>query len=375
MTAWPFIAFAIIFGALVWLHFLWAYRAWRVSRSEASSEIDPDYVRMEDYFARSFRLKVEEWLKLPVKSAAPDGSRIIMKGRECIRISGSMDYPPQSRSDDILVANGAFQCRAGCTFSREIYARDGAVIGAGSQLQAVAVDGNLTMNANVRVARWADCSGEMEIGANSIVCARATAGKAIHLQEGAQVGSAFAPKVSTAALGSVTAELGEIPEAHALELPGSDHRAAVKALGGSVDAKKLSRLSPECWLYNGDLNLAAPLRLTAKLIVKGDCSLAAASVLEKDLKADGLIEIGERSVCKGNVIAGGDIRFGPSSRFQGVTHAGGSMRLCRGVCGGTRDARVAAYASEALEVEEDVTVYGKLASGDRVIVMTQSSTG
>ncbi len=375
MTAWPFIVFALIFAALVCLHFVLAYRAWRVSRGEPAEDIDPKYVRVEDYFARSFRLKVAEWLKLPVESAGPDGSRVIMKGRERIRISGKMEYPPRTSSDDILVSHGPFRCLAGCTFNREIYAREDAVIGAGCQLQAVAVDGSLTLGANVRVARWVDSVGDLEIGPDSIVGSRATAGRTIHLQNGAQVVSAFAARVSTCLPQSAAAGECKDPEMPELQLPGSGLRAGAVTNGKGIDRKKLNRLSPECWFYNGDLKSAVPLRLTVKLIVKGDCLLAAGSVLEADLKADGRIEIGERSVCKGNVIARGAITFRRFSRFQGIAHAGGSMRLCRGVRGGDPGSKVAAFSSEALMVEEDVLVHGKLASGDRVMVMASSGDG
>ena len=113
MSAWPFLIFALLFAMLVCLHFYLAYRAWQGSREEQGFDIDPEYVRMEDYFARSFRLKVAEWLKLPPLSLAPDGGRVIRKGRELIQVSGRADYPPRSRSDDILVVQGPFAGVAG----------------------------------------------------------------------------------------------------------------------------------------------------------------------------------------------------------------------------------------------------------------------
>src|SRR4030042_2613262 len=107
MRAWPFVVFAILFAAVVCLHFYLAYRAWRGSREEQATDIDAEYVRMEDYFARSFRQKVAAWLELPAKSAAPDGSRGIRKEHELIRGTSSAEYPPQNRPDDILGVQGA----------------------------------------------------------------------------------------------------------------------------------------------------------------------------------------------------------------------------------------------------------------------------
>jgi len=367
MTAWPFVVFVILFAAVVCLHFYLAYRAWRGSREEQAGDIDSEYVRMEDYFARSFRQKVAAWLELPARSADPDGSRVIRKGRELIRVTASAEYPPQSRSDDILVVQGAFRCLAGCVFSREIYAKADAWIGAGTRLQSIAADGNLELERGVHVARWADCAGDMTIGAGSAVTARATAGKSILLHPGAQAGSLFAPTVSTSVQAAPTPELPAAPDMRKLEIPAPAGAGGAAYYGREIDRSRLNRLSPDCLLFDGDLKPSVPVLLRTAMIVKGDCLLPAGSVLEGDLKADGRIFIGEGAVCRGNVVARGDIRFGPSSRFYGVVHAGKKMRLGRGVRGGGVGANVAAFAGNVLTVEEDVVVHGKLASAERVV--------
>jgi cytoskeletal protein CcmA (bactofilin family) len=374
LIAWPFIAFSIVFMALVCAHFFLAYRAWQTSRGEEFSDIDPDYVRMEDYFARSFRSKVTEWLQLPVQATEPDGTGVIQKGTEQIRISGQLEHAQRCRKDDIQVVQGDFRCGARCTFTREIYAYEDAFIGAGTRLQSIAVDGNLVLGPGVRVTRWADSAGEMEIGPNSVVGARATARKSIHLGKGAQVGSVYAPVVSTSLKRTSREEQSPESQPPALEFPapasGGD---SIRGRGDlRMDPKRLSPLGAGCWLYEGDLTPSAAIWLKAKLVVKGDCLLPAGSVLEGDVKADGQILVGERSICKGNMIAGGDIWLGPSCRFQGVVHAGTSLRLSRGVRGGTADAPVAVFAAETLSVEEDVMVHGKLASAGRVVALTDS---
>lgn len=366
MSAWPFIAYSVVFLALVCVHFLLAYRAWRVSRGEQSSDIDPNYVRMEDYFARSFRLKVMEWLKLPVQTSTPDGTRIIRKGRENIRVSDSAAWPSGSKSDDIQVVRGTFLCGTECVLSREIYARESAFVGADSRLQAIAVDGDLTIDAGVNIARWADSTGEMEIGPGSVVRARATSGKSIRLGERAQVGSVFAPMVSTSITNLEDPEAAEDPKTTMLQVPASVGEVGSGRLG--LDPKRLRPIGAECLMYQGDLKPSVPFRLTMKLIVKGDCIIPEGSVLEGDLKAHGRIVIGNSSICKGNVVGSGDIRFGSGSRFFGVVHAGKTLLLCRNVRGGAKGAFVAAFAADELLLEDDVTVYGKLAAGRCVIV-------
>ncbi len=374
MNVWPFVAFTIIFAGFVYIHFFLAYRAWRISRGEEATDIDPNYVRIEDYFARSFRLKVSEWLKLPVQAAESDGSLSIVKGTERICISQSAAYPPQSRSDDILVVRGSFKCSAGCVFSREIYVREHASVGPGSHLQSIAADGNLALANDVRAARWVDSLGDLEIGTNSIVGARATAGGNLRLGNGATVGSAAARTVHTSYGRPPMTILTVEPPAPKLEIPRpeADSKTTGTKANPGLDWKKLKMLSATCWLYNGNLKPSVPLRTKTALIVRGDCIIPAGSVLEGDLKAKGSIRIGTLSICRGNVIAGRDIWFEPSSSFHGIVHAGKTLRLGSDVCGGTESARVVAFASESVVIEDDVVVHGKLASDGRVVAVTEA---
>ncbi len=368
MAAWPFVLFTLIFAALVCAHFLPSYRAWLSTRGEHPADIDPDYVRMEDYFARSFRLKMADWLKLPVYQTLPGGARMIRKGVERIRISGSCEYPASTESDEILAVEGDFRCGPDCTFNREILVRGNAFIGAGTRLQSIASDGSLLLGENVMVTRWADSMGEMEIGLGAVVRVRATSGTLIRMRRGARAGSAFAPIVTTTH--GVEEDPASSVEAaiERLEIPGSIG-APSRADAGvqqKIDPKRMHRLGLDSWLYRGDLDSQVPVRVKTRLVVRGDFVIPAGSVVENDLKAHGRILVGQGSVCRGNVIADKDISLGPSSRFHGVMHTGRTLRLGRGVIGGDKDRRVAAYSAGVLSLEENVTVHGKVSSGDHV---------
>ncbi len=368
MAAWPFVLFSIVFAVLVYAHFLPSYRAWLSTRGEHPADIDPDYVRMEDYFARSFRLKMSEWLKLPVYQTLPDGTRLIQKGNEHIRVTGSSEYPASSKSDEILAVEGDLRCGTGCVFNREIHVRGNAYIGAGTRLQSIAVDGNLLLGEGATVTRWADSAGEMEIGSNAVIRARATSGTLIRMKRGASVGSAFAPIVTTSATGDDDPAGVMEAAVDRLEIPGSVGAPSGTDAGvkRKIDARKLHRLGSDSWLYRGDLHCTVPVHVKTRLVVRGDFEIPARSMVEEDLKARGRIVLGQGAVCRGNVVADRDISFGPSSRFLGVVHAGKSLRLGRGVVGGSEGRKVAAYSAGILAIEENVTVYGKVSSGDHV---------
>src|ERR1700690_2002042 len=160
---WRFILFTIIFAGLLYLQFYLAHRQWKRIKGHQTSEIDVGYVRMEDYLAQSFRRKVKEWLQLP-STVRSERERTILKGRETIRvITGAIEFGSGEVCDDILVVEGNFTCGSGCLFAREILVKGNARIGPGTQLQSVAVDGDLTLEWDVKVARWLDSTRELSI--------------------------------------------------------------------------------------------------------------------------------------------------------------------------------------------------------------------
>jgi hypothetical protein len=370
LSALPFIAFALVFVALVCAHFVPAYRAWLGSRIPNGSDIDTGYVRVEDYFARSFRAKVSEWVKLAPYAAMPDGTRLVKKGKERLRLTNSCQYPPQSQLDDVLIVRGGFQCSAGCVFHREIFVSGDATIGVGSRLQSIAADGNLTIGDSVRITRWADSAGELAIGVNASVGSKTTAGRIIYLQDGVRIKSAFAPTVSTAPKGKAIASVTESPVLPELELPvlGSPPAMAEILAKSGVDVGRLIEQEPHCWIYDGDLRPAAPIRILTGLIVRGDCILPEGSVIEGDIKSKASLSLGARSVCRGNAIAEGDLTVGASARFCGVLHSGGTLRIHAGARGGDPAAHAAAYAADNLLLSGNVIIHGKVAAGENVIV-------
>lgn len=370
MTGFPFFIFAAVVVILVYLHFFLAHREWRRSRGKASYGIDPDYVRAEDFLGQSFRLKLKEWLQLPSSGETGEEGRRIIRGRERILVSGPLHYRQGSRVEEVLAVEQEFTCGPDCTFTREIQALRDSRIGAGSRLQAIAADGRLLLERSVRVARWVDSAGELEMGEGCQVGGRATSRTAIYLTPGAQAASLYAPRVATQK-GPEPKGCAEFRRSmQAVEIPPPLQPSSSASRGTyDFDLLKLYRLSPECWLYDGDLELAAPLLSKTKLVVRGNCSCPAGSVLEGDIKVTGSLRIGHSSVCKGNLVAGGSIYLGPRSQFQGVIHAGKTLWLAWGVRGSRPGGQVAAYAADALSVEPNVVIEGKLASGTWVMAV------
>jgi len=367
---WPFLAFGGVMGGILYLHFYFAHSRWRRVRGQQTEDIDPSYVRREDYFGQSFRIKLQSWLELPAV-ALPGGGRTIEKNGETIRVSPALRLADRAQSDDILAIQEDFSCGAASHLSREIYAAGNVTIGTGSKLQALAADGDATLASDVEVARWVDSWGELRLGRNCVIHSRATARKSIFLDAGVQARSVFAPEVTTA---PAAVDAGSNPIAspeQLLQIPpatGADRSALIRM---GLDPAKLMTLGAECWIYAGSLRPQAPVHLTAQLVVRGNCSIPAGSLLEDNLKASGDLFIGAGSECKGNLISEKSLGVGPGVHFARIIHADGEILLCNGVRGESAKSPVAVDAGSWLYVEQGVIVRGKLSSGERVRVVAR----
>ena len=80
---WTFLAFGGAMGGMLYLHFYFAHSRWRHVRGQETEDIDPSYVRREDYFGQSFRTKLQSWLELPA-----------------VALAGRRSYDPKRRGND-----------------------------------------------------------------------------------------------------------------------------------------------------------------------------------------------------------------------------------------------------------------------------------
>jgi hypothetical protein len=365
-----FVGFCVAVGLLIYLQYYLAHRQWRRIRGTQVTEIDVGYVRTESYFAQSFRLKLQGWMQLPATTDA-SGDRLIQKGQERIRIVPGTDFGAGERCDDILVVNGNFSCGPACVLTHEICVHGSSKIGAQTELQSLAADGDLELGDYVKVARWVDSNGELTLGEECQTGSRVTSLKRIRLGPGTAVLSACAPEVATAGwTGEFPNGLPPAGELVELAFPDSSEFADGSLTAAGLNPKKFHQLSPDCWIYRGDVRPPKPVRLKKSLVVKGDCYLPGGSVVDGDLKVSGLLYIGPSSVCNGNLVADGHIYAGSGCRFAGMIHSGRSVLLSQGTRGFSGEAgQVAAYAQENLWLGANVAVRGKLSAGGRVKVL------
>jgi hypothetical protein len=353
-----FLLFSVIFSFIYYLHFHIALATYKRMRGETSKELDTGYVRLEDYFAQSFRTKMSAWLKLPKDPASSPDLAVIDKGGEKIYIARDARYPDSHEESEMVVVDGDFQCGAECSFEKELLIRQDCVVGPSTQLQALAVNGMTRLNPGTKVRRWVDSTGFLDIRGNCKISSRVTSRSSIRFGPGAQAQSLFAPEVTTQGRREDTSKW--TANGHrVVQLPVPANEQKIEGF----DPAKMKYQGGDCYRYDGDLRLDAAVHLSKPLIVRGDFLCASSSYIEADMKVAGTAFIGDASIVKSNIVAQGDLTLGHAVFFQGILYSGGTMRLRHGVRGLREGLPVAAYSSGPLLVESNCVINGKLSSG------------
>lgn len=363
-----FLVFSLLFAGVLYLHFLQAHRAWRAIRGRQSLELDMGYVRMENYFGHSFRRKLKQWLEtLPMAPGAGAGVRVYDHGRERIYVTREVRYPAGRVEREMVVSEGVFSCGPNCDFQNEVMVRGEGEVGEGSMLQAIAADGALRLGQGVTMRRWVDAAGRLTIGADTTIHSRATSRTGIEFLPGACAQSLFAPEIVTEGRDDQPAGFS-LRSSGVVQIP---HREGGTVQPGSgYDPARLFSMGGGTYLYEGNLEVTAPLHLRTPLVVRGNFSCGSESLLEGDLKAYGKITIGQGSMVKGNLVAEGDLLLRPYVYFQGLLQAGHEMRISRGCRGVRSGLPVAAHATRVLTLESNVVIYGKVSSAERVLAVS-----
>jgi hypothetical protein len=355
------------------------YREWRQPSDAVPLAMDVDYIRVEDYFGRSFRAKMQEWLREclaepePNAVAAGDGSRAIRRrtpgGEQLLLVPGGRIGNGRigNGEAEIIYSEHDLTLADGSIFRREIYSQGGVRTETGVRLQSVAADGEMVLGADNDVARWVDAQGPIVIRGGTVVGSRASSLVSIELERGVSVQSLYAPRVRTASWGAQTDSGGD-PDGDESSFPPEAQSDAVEngspppAVPRFLEGVRCARLDPGTWLVQEDLTLPAGSRIEDKLIVKGLLVAGSRCVFLRDVKAARL-ELGERNRALGNLAAEDGLQVGEGSFVARNIAAGGDVRLAAGVRVGRPDSLAVVSAAGEIILEQDVTVCGKLNAG------------
>lgn len=361
-----YLLLVLLFFLFFSVSFYFGFREWYRPLDAAPLPIDVEYVRIENYFGRSFRAKMQQWLAeaQPNGLAAPPrpaGALLTTPtGEQLLTVPGGR-LEGQDEEDELVFCEGDLTLAAGATFRREIYCRGRLETEAAVQLQAAAAEGDVILGSESDVARWVDAEGKIVLRSGTVVRSRVSSSASIELEQQVQVQSLYAPVISTGGYKPAPHPDGNPGVAGPPVIPKASETAPA-AVPAYLQGVRCSQLSPDTWLVQDDLDLASGSRVLSNLIVKGTLRSGSDCHFDGDIKAS-RIQLGNRNRVWRNLVSEGSIEVGEASIVAKNVVAETNIRLSSGVRVGQPESPVAVCAGGNVILEQNIAVCGKVAAG------------
>lgn len=278
------LAFLVLCALLCTLPFVPAFREWLRPTDHAALRVLTDYTNDVDHFARRLRADADAAL-----------GRGPATGYEVFDAVASpvqaMDWQAATRR---LLAREAIATRAAIRSTQPLYVDGSLRAGGGSAFTAVFAAGDLRLGAGSEISDWAHAEGAIDIGPDSGLQRRASAGTVIRLGPGSRFERLQAPDMRFGAETPPPAAMAGQPAGSFADIPGAVRQ---------TDA-----------LY----------------LVQGDCSLPAGRAYRGSLIVRGRLTVGEGSTIVGDVKSRDGLRLGVGATVQGALTCGRGVHLSAG---------------------------------------------
>jgi len=307
--------------------------------------------------ASEFRRQARAWLEL-LRPAKGSPTQVYRAAGQTIVVSDWVNCPAGYSIQETLLVRGDFRCGAQAHFGA-VYVAGNCSIGKDAIVGALCVEGETVLGLKARVRQWLMSSGLIDLRAGCQMEGPVTSRTAIRLGPGIHAPALLAPEISTRCSTGFTAGPSRGTDLLEVPIPASGR---LPEFGGvrAFREDKLTPLGAETWVYDGSLQLPAPVWLRSKLVVRGTFSVPGGSLLEDDVKCGGSLRIGSSSVCKGRLDARGELVLENGCVFSGDLEAGLTLRLSGGVRGIGLNGPVDVWSRERVLIEPDVVVRGRV---------------
>lgn len=293
---------------------------------------EPLYIRMDyskdpRYFGKTFKSILKEGLK-----DMREGIRKIKLSKdEGVKISASGNIPSNKEVFPILYVLNNITSGENVRFNKEIYVVGDAVIGKENILRAIASDGNIRLSEGVKVIRWLDAEGNIEVDKRCDLGISASSINELKIEKDCRFKRLLGRPVITVGL----------PREKAKSVGSVEITSAEKI----VTNKKRVVIPPATRVED-------TLILKKELEVKEDCILMGSMKVYKN------IIIGQRVKIFGNIFSEGDIEIGEDSEVSGNVFSQRYIEIKEGVKIGNSSTVKSVIGKKGIILGQDVTVFG-----------------
>jgi len=287
--------------------------------------IPMDYSKEPRYFSRSFK----GILKNSVSADTAPGIREVKLSKvEKIEVAGSQRIG--GSVDHILYITGDLVSEDKTRLNREVYVTGDASIGSMTTLRAIACEGRLTLSKDVRIVRWADAEGMVEISDNCNLGISVSSGDELRIGRACRFKRLYGTPIITYSMSRFT--------------PSPFHRFSVR---------------DGAWIVDKDcMTVPSHTRVEGNLIVKKDLKVGDGCAVSGSIKTYGDLTLGDGVRVSGNLFSEGDIEIGEGSTIAGDIFSQGSI-IVKGKTriGGPGEIR-SVIGKRGVRLGRDIIIYG-----------------
>lgn len=249
--------------------------------------IAESYVRDPRWFGRSFRRKLEPFVSQARQAADDSHAELHLRTDEDVHWASDLKIPPSERlrgigvGDRILVGHGAG--------IRDAYALEDLHVQRDAVARTLTSDGTMHIADSVRILRWIDADGDIDVGADTDLGLSASGGSRVTLGQRVNFERVWGAPVASRNEMSTPFPLdrGEatVVDARLVEAGTS------LILYGPVRVSANTQI-PQHLKVHGSLGIEAGARVMGNVIVRGDVTLAANVTVDGHIFAEGTVRLG-----------------------------------------------------------------------------------
>ena len=306
--------------------------------------IKMDYIRNPRYFGKSFKMLLHR--ATAGFTLCPGMRDVRLSKDEKVEIAHSLNISANKETDHMLYIMGNLVTDSDAQFTKEVYVTGDAVIGPNNIFQALAGDGDITIAEGVQVQRWLDAEGDIDVGQNCRLGISVSSGSMLSLSKDC-----------------VFRRVNGMPI-----ITGRNRITSINSPAEPSLSIELLTSRPS-FIRRKDNSIPPGTIIKDNIVFLQDIKIGCNSIIKATIKSYGKIILEDNVTIDGNVFADGDIIIGRKSKIGGHIFSQMSVYISEQVTISCPEKIKSVIGKKSVKIEQDVVVYGYVATeGDGIVI-------
>lgn len=303
--------------------------------------VDLNYSKDPHYFGRSLRRLLRQ--ALPAATVWPGSHAAKLSRPEQVRVTHAHAVAAAERVDEVLLVRGDLTVGADASLQREVCVEGRASLGPGSQLRAIACDGDLDLVERVQVLRWLDAEGDLRAGPDCRLGQHCSARGRLEIADGCRFARLFGAPIATEGGQARPAPVSLRPR---IAPVGPDEDGARRTIDQVLRHER------------GDVRIDPGETVDSDLVATGNLAIGAGAVVRGSVHAVGGVDLAAGATVLGSVFADGPITVGEEATIAGHVFGQDTVTVARGVQIGRPGAVKSLIGNRGVALGGEVVVHG-----------------